>query len=283
MGVLLAGCAVLVCAASGYRLAFRWWAEHPRVTVPRAEGAALTLYEAAALKASDLHPDHLPRTLLSGMVLGGALRPDGSGRLRAAAGPRSVDALQAAVLAGLKPGAAHLPSDLCADAHGLDAVRAVERELDAAGLLTRSESETPLNVSIAVMAATAAVGALTVIATRSPLAFGVFAALAAVGGAVALATPQRHDRASRRGRRLLAATGTETGTLPARAPGMVLDEASHAKLARMALYRVPAAGIHFGPPSYAGPGSGSGSGSGTGAYESGGGPAVHEGPGLGGL
>ncbi|MGW6710848.1 hypothetical protein ACWGDE_38995, partial [Streptomyces sp. NPDC054956] len=193
MGVLLTGCAVLVFGAAVYRLVFRFWAEHPRVAVPRPEGAPLTLYEVAALNAGRLHPDHLSQTVVSGMVLSGALLPDGSRGLTVASSPAGVDVLQAAVLADLVPGAVHLPSDLCAHASKLDAVRAVLRDLRAAGLVTRSESETPVNVSLGVMVVTGALGAVTAIATRSPLAIGGVVALLAMGGGVALATPDRYD------------------------------------------------------------------------------------------
>ncbi|WP_457030993.1 hypothetical protein [Kitasatospora sp. P5_F3] len=271
MGAFLAGCAALVCAVSVYRLVFRYWAEHPRVVVPRRVGAPLTVYEAAALRAVELHPDHLARTVLSGMVLSGALRSDGSGRLWAGPGTESVDVLQAAVLTGLDPTVGYLPVELCVRVDGLDAVRAVERELVAAGLVTRSESEAPVNLSIGVMVVVGALGAVVVMATRSLPAGGVLAGLLAVGGVVALVTPERYDRASRRGRGLLAAVGTEGDRRPVLPPGLVLDDASHTGLARLALQYTPVAGLSFDGFS------------GARVQAGGEGTAVGEGPGLGGL
>ncbi|MBB4951835.1 hypothetical protein F4556_007370 [Kitasatospora gansuensis] len=273
MSALSVGCAVLVFAVAVYRLGFQYWAEHPRVTVPRPEGAPLTVYEVAALYARELHPDHLARTVLSGMVLSGALQPDGSGRLRVGPGAKNVDAVQAAVLAVLDPAIGHRPSELCDRVAELEEVRAVDRELGAAGLVTRSESEAPVNVSIGVMVIIGPLGALTLMATHSPHAVGVYAGLLAVGGGVALAAPERYDRASRRGRRLLAEVGTEPGRRPILAPGLVLDDASHAALARMALHYTPVTGLSVDAFSGSG-GHGKGDGNG---------PVIGEGPGLGGL
>ncbi|MFI6449869.1 hypothetical protein [Kitasatospora sp. NPDC050543] len=248
MAVFLAGCAVLVFAMVAYRAGFRIWAEHPRVAAPRAKGARLTVYEVAALRAWRLHRDRLAVAVVSGMVLSGVLRPDGRGRLEVAPGVWSPDAVQAAVLAALEPGTANLPSELRALAAGLEEVRAVERGLEVAGLVTRSDSDLPVNVSLCVMLGTAVVAQLTLMTTSSLLAFGVFAGLLALGGGVALATPERFDRTSRRGRRLLRAVGTELE----RRPVLVLDEAAYARLVELVLYSTPVPGFYFDPPPVAG-------------------------------
>ncbi len=256
-------------ASCAFRVGFWLWAECPPVTVARAEGVPLSLYEVAALRADDRDPDHLATTLLDVMLVTGALRFVDRGRLRAVTGAVGRDRLQTAVLANVRSKERLWPWDLRDRAARLDELRTVQRDLRAAGLVTRSRSEFSYAVHLCVMVVIGAVGVLVFISTRSLLGTLVLAGLLVLGGVVVRLAPERRGNASRRGRRLLKGLHAQ-GPRPALVPGLVLDDRQHTALTRMALHHISASGL-----------SSFGSGSGASATDSG--HTINEGPGLGGL
>ncbi|MCB5169155.1 TIGR04222 domain-containing membrane protein [Streptomyces bambusae] len=273
MGVLLWVCAGVMAVSCAYRAGFWLWAQCPPVTAARPEGVPLSLYEVAALKADEEDPRHLATTLVEAMVESGILGLSDGGRLRAGTRPAGGDPLHAAVLADLPAQGGLRPWELRERVAQLAEVRALERELAAAGLVTRSRNERSFNVHLTVVVAVAAVGALVLISTRSPLGTGVLAGLVALGSAVVRLCPERRGNASRRGRRLLAGLNA-VAPRPTLGPGLVLYDRQHAAFTLMALYKMPVTGLfRSGGSSTSGAGGAGGAGGGT----------VHEGPGLGGL
>ncbi|MFD4870450.1 hypothetical protein [Streptomyces sp. NPDC058412] len=262
-------CTAVMAASCLYRLVFWMWAQNPPVRKAREPDGPLTLYEVAALQSGAAH--HLRKTLVEGMTISGALERVGHHHLRVPVERKNVDALQAAVLDELEPGALYTGYSLLygrvSSPEGLDEIARTVRE---AGLVTRSDSELSRYVLSSVMGIIAVLGLMTGFGTRSFLPFGIAVCLLAPGGAVLLATPERWTGASRRGERMRKAVGSESGTLPALPPGLVLDEEAHRRFARIALYNTGDHPLFTDPYSgYSPPVENS--------------PDIHEGPGLGGF